>query len=266
MKLYKIAFAFCGVLLAFTSCKEEEVEPFTGTPGLNFMYQKATDYWTDESNNYEYLSSTVDFYGYYNTKKTIDLDYVDVKVCLQLEGRISDKPLKIRLKAEAEDGYEMADLVMPSDSVMDPGTYRKVFTIRCKRPEMEKEYRAIIKVDYDNSDFVPGTMERQQYELVVKDQTNWEDMEVSNADEWNTSYASVLGSYGPIKVRFIQAALGAAGYTSGSISYKYYYQKYYPAYGFNDNLMTILKDALTEYNSTHDTPLSEPDGTPVTFN
>lgn len=255
----------CGVLVAFTSCKEEEVEPFSGAPGLNFTIKQGNQ-WVDNATSYENLFSSVDFYAYYAEKGTIDLDYVDVQVCVQLEGRISDKPLKIRLKAEPVEGYEMADLEMPSDSVMAPGTYQKVFTIRCKKPADENEYKAVIKVDYFNSDFVPGTMERQQYELTVKDQTNWEDMEVSNADEWNAAFSSVLGNYGPVKVRFIQAALGAAGYSSMSISYKYYYQLYYPAYGFNAQIMGIIKDALTEYNSTHDKPLSEADGTPVTFN
>ena len=265
MKLYKITFIICGVLLAFTSCKEDEVEPFSAAPGLNFINYDSGK-WSDGATSYENLFTTVDFFGYYASKKTIDLEYVDVPVCLQLEGRLSDKPLNIRLKAEAAEGYEMPDLVMPSDSVMEPGKYQRIFNIRCKRPTDEKEYKVIIKVDYDNSDFVAGTKERQLYEITVKDQTDWESMWVDNAEEWNAAYSSALGNYGDVKVRFIQAALGAAGYTAQSISYKYYYQTYYPNYGFNANLMKILNDALTEYNNTHEKPLSEADGTPVTFN
>ena len=96
MKLYKIAFIIFGVLLAFTSCKEEEVEPFSGAPGLNFMASDGYGGFYDSGNSYENLSSVVDFFGLYAQEKTMDLSYYDVKVCLQLEGRISDKPLKIK--------------------------------------------------------------------------------------------------------------------------------------------------------------------------
>ena len=90
MKLYKIAFIIFGVLLAFTSCKEEEVEPFSEAPGLNFMASDGYGGFYDSGNSYENLSSVVDFFSLYAQEKTMDLSYYDVKVCLQLEGRISD--------------------------------------------------------------------------------------------------------------------------------------------------------------------------------
>lgn len=282
MEIYKIAYktaykiASCAIiaLAVFTSCAEEEVQPFSGEPGINFMAPDGNGGFYDNTTSYQYLSSECNFYGYYQSKGTLDIDYVDVQVCLQLEGRLSDKPLNIRLKAEAEDGYEMPELEMPGDSVMEAGTYQRKFNIRVKRPAVyDTEYRAIIKVDYDNSDVVAGTMERQEYELVVKDETDWEGMQVSATDEagrieeWNYYFSSVLGNYGPVKVRFIQAALGEAGYSASSISYKYLYQAYgYPSYGFNANIMGILNDALDQYNATHDKPLAEADGTVVTFN
>lgn len=274
MRIYKTALCAISVLAALTGCKEEEVQSFSGEAGVNFMAPDGNGGFYDSSTSYQSLSSVCDFYGYYQSKGTMDVDYVDVPVCLQLEGRLSDKPLSIRLKAETEDGYEMPELEMPGDSVMEADTYQRVFNIKVKRPAVyDTEYRAVIKVDYDNSDVVAGTMERQQYEIVVKDETNWEDMQISSTDEagrieeWNYYFGSTLGSYGPVKVRFIQAALGAAGYSSGSISYKYLYHAYgYPSYGFNATIMGILNDALAEYNATHVSPLAEADGTAVTFN
>lgn len=253
----------CCSLLALASCKEQEVETFSGERGINFIVPNSD---ASKEDLYENLYSTCDFYDYYVTKGKIDLDYVDVKVALKLEGPLSDQPLKIRLKAEPVEGAEMADLEMPGDSVLGPGEYKRTMTIRVKRPaEYDKEYQAVIKVDYDNSDFVAGTMERQQYKLTVRDEANMQDMEAESIDDWNQKFSATLGNYGPVKIRFIRAALGAQGYTSTSISYKYYYTLYYPTYGFNANLMTTLRDALKEYNDTHDKPLSEADGTPVTF-
>ena len=40
----------------------------------------------------------------------------------------------------------------------------------------------------------------------------------------------------------------------------------YHKFGFDDVVMEALRNALTQYNSTHDKPLTETDGTPVTFN
>ena len=266
MKLYKIAFIIFGVLLAFTSCKEEEVEPFSGAPGLNFMASDGYGGFYDSGNSYENLSSVVDFFGLYAQEKTMDLSYCDVKVFLQLEARISDKPLKIKLMAEPVEGYDMPELEMPEAAEMEAGEYRKEFTIRCKYPKDGKESKCVIKVDYANSDFVPGTMERQQYEITLTDETDWSSMWVFSPEEWNAAYSSVLGNYGEKKVRFIMAALAAEDLSANDISMLYYYQKNYHRYGFDDVVMEALRNALTQYNSTHDKPLTEADGTPVTFN
>lgn len=263
MKALNIFIMTSFLALSLTGCKEEEVQPFDSDPGINFLAPNGRGGFTDDYTN---LKATCNFFDYYLAKHDIDIENADIQLCLQLEGRLSDKPLNIKLKAEPVEGYEMPDLVMPADSILEAGAYRRTFTIGCKRPkEYDKEYKAIISVDYDNSDVVAGTMERQQFELTVTDATDWAMMNVETPEEWNEAYSSVLGQYGPVKVRFMQAALGKLDYTSSRIQNLYYYTQYYPAYGFK-RVIEDLKTALQEYNSTHDKPLTEADGTLVTFN
>ena len=114
------------------------------------------------------------------------------------------------------------------------------------------------------ADVVPGTKERQQYTLILTDETDWESMYVDNADEWNSYYAATLGTFGPVKARFILVAMGEAGYSADNVKTIYNLTQMMPSYGFG-RYMSILTSALDEWNSTHDTPLAEADGTPVSF-
>ena len=73
------------------------------------------------------------------------------------------------------------------------GTYRRTITVGIRKPEVaDTEYRAILTFDYENSDVVPGTKERQQYTIILKDETDWESMLVENEDEWNSYYAETF--------------------------------------------------------------------------
>ena len=253
----------CCAILFLVRCSEEEVQPFTSELGINFVLVDQYGYYQD---NYQNLSTTYNFYPQYLTQG-MEVARASIRLGVQLEGELPERPVNVRLKALPVEGYETADLILPGDSVIAPGEYRRTLTIDCNKPSaFDTEYRNLMTFDYENSDVVPGTKERQQYAVIVKDETDWASMSVDNAEEWNKAYASTLGAYGPVKVRFILAAMGERHESSYSaIKMLYSYTTSYPAYGFQ-RYLSDLRDALEEYNATHAQPLAEPDGTPVSFN
>lgn len=261
-KIYQYLLACCS-LLFFATCSEEEVQPFTSELGANFVIIDQYGSYTD---NYQNLTTTYNFYPQYLTKG-MEVAQASIKVGVQLEGTLQDQPVNIRLKTLPVEDYESANLILPGDSIIAPGEYRRSLTIECQKPAtFDVEYRNYVTFDYENSDIVPGTKERQQYTVIVKDATDWASMSVDNAEEWNQLYAPTLGQYGPMKVRFILAVMGElhnADYDT--ISMLYSYTTSYPAYGFQ-RYVSDFQAALEEYNTTHDKPLTEPDGTLVSFN
>lgn len=261
MKSIYTYITFFFLLLALHSCKEEEVAVFSAQRGINFLAMTGTGTFEDD---YTSLKTEINFFEAY-VKNGFEGGAVPIQLCAQLEGTLSDTPINVRLKLLEDDGYDLASISLPSDSVMEPGKYQRTITVQCNKPEeYDKEYHAIVTFDYDAGGLVPGTKERQKYTIVVKDAADWAWMNVSNEDEWNKSFSEILGQYGPVKVRFILAALGKTGKSYTQIGYLYYYTLYYPNYGFK-TVMADLKAALAEYNSTHDTPLTEPDGRAVSF-
>lgn len=252
MKTVYFKILFLLGLIPFISCSEEKVEPFSDKTGINFS-------------TYPSVSTDINFYQLY-VENGMDIMEKNVRLYVQLEGRLSDKPTNIRLKTMEVEEFEMADIVLPADSAIAPGEYQRGITVTCMKPSVyDKEFRTYVTFDYANSDVVPGSMEFNKKRFTVKDQTMWSDMYVDNEEKWNEKYESTLGKYGPVKVRFIMAALGAMDLDYNRIKSLYSYTVSYPNYGFK-NYISSLNSALEEYNNTHDEPLREPDGTLVSFN
>ena len=250
--LYKYIFVLLGIL-SFSSCTEEEVEPFTSELGINFRNDAGS-------------STDINFYEMY-VKEGMELSGKNIQLYVQLEGALSDQPTSFRLASQPVEDYEPVEVELPGDSVIDAGKYTRSITIRCLKPTTyNKDFKTDITFDYENSDVVPGILELQKKRLTVSDKTLWQDMMVDDAEGWNKYYASTLGKYGDVKVRFILAAMGAQGLSYRNIKYLYQNTVYYPAYGFSEERLTQLKTALEEYNASHDKPLCELDGTPVSFN
>ena len=188
-----------------------------------------------------------------------------LKLGATLEGTLSNTDIPVKLSTLILEDYSLAHITFP-DVVIKANEHQCSIDATCKHPgEFEKEYGAIIVFDYKECGLVPGTKERQQYKVTVKDATDWAFMRSADETEWNKNYAGTLGKFGPVKVRFILAALGTKyHYTLGQIGSLYYNTIANPNYGFKREI-SKLNDALNEYNSTHDSPLTEPDGSMVTF-
>lgn len=267
MKLiYNFYFIALAALL-FSSCTEEEVFSFMGEPGINFTSQ---DYnlgdlpnsWGDPDAP-EQMGYTSNFSVHYHKGQFSD-KYDTIYVKAKLEGTLSDRPLRVNLAYKPVEGYETPTLVMAKDSVIKAGEYYVRIAVLVERPqEYDKEYKAQIVFDYENSDVVAGSMERQSIVLTASDkyELNYDNMYVDSEEAWNECYSEFLGNYGPTKARFILSVFKDA--TVRLYMYTNYYP-YLPDYGFGGKL-DELREALDEYNAKHDQPLQEADGTLITF-
>lgn len=243
------------------SCEKAEVPVYNSPTAINFL---APDGYGGFKDDYLNLSVEINLYEQY--LKTMDVNESELQIGFQIEGLIPETDMRVRFSTEAVEDYEQAQVELPTDTVIRAGQYKQTATIKCLKPaEMEKAYATYITFDYANSDVVAGTKERQKFKVTVKDKTDWDGMYVTGEDEWNEYYSDVLGKYGPMKVRFVLYALGQQGLSYSSIGYKYYYTPYYPSYGLSPYL-DYLKETLDIYNASHGKPLTEPDGTPVSFN
>ena len=142
------------------SISEEKIEPFSSERGINFL---APNGYGDFIDNYNQLSTDINFYTYYVTEG-LEIKELPLQLGVQLEGEISTTPINIRLKAIEKEDYELADIIIPADSTIEAGEYKRGITISCQKPQtFDKEYGAVITFDYENSDVVPGTKERQNF-------------------------------------------------------------------------------------------------------
>ena len=258
----QIYFYLCLLLsVLIISCNEEKVPQFNDERGINFLAWNAQKQQFEDE--YTKLKTTINFFSYYiNGMEVAD---AGLKLGATLEGTLSNTDIPVKLSTLILEDYSLAHITFP-DVVIKANEHQCSIDATCKHPgEFEKEYGAIIVFDYKECGLVPGTKERQQYKVTVKDATDWAFMRSADETEWNKNYAGTLGKFGPVKVRFILAALGTKyHYTLGQIGSLYYNTIANPNYGFKREI-SKLNDALNEYNSTHNSPLTEPDGSLVTF-
>lgn len=250
-------------LFSLTACEKEEVSVFTAQTGINFTAQQenssSPSYDPDDPKNFEYTS---DFSGHY-ARGFYGHQYDTIYIKAKLEGQLSDKPLKVNLLYSAVENYATPELIMLEDTIL-PGEYLAKIKVICKRPaHIDSTYRAKITFDYEKSDVIAGTKERQSMTLSVSDKTPYSEMYVESKEEWNSSYSDILGNFGEEKVRFIKSVFKER--TSTLYYYTIYYGDYYPHLGFAGQIET-LKEALNAYNTEHpDAKVCEADGTLVTF-
>ncbi len=251
-----------------TACSEEKIQPFSDAPGVNFMERTVSNgvvYWGE---GYTGLSLSVNFVDSFYAKGIYGVKEREIPLQIQLEGNLSDTPLKVKFKAlpVEEEEYAQAEVAVPEESVeIKAGEYTALATFVYKRPAVTgKEYRARIAIDYENSDVVPGTKERQYYTLSIQDTFKWNSMYIESEEDWDTYFAPLLGPFGEEKVRFLMYAM--QGVIRASFGNTSYYTVYGPAsYGFQ-RYMQPLKEALEAYNTEHpESTVKEADGTPVTF-
>lgn len=252
------------ILLTLSACHQEEISPFTGQPGVNFMGRSGDGdniYWSED---YTALSYATDFLSFYkNGQYGVTMGKFALRV--RLEGRISDHPLKVAFKMLPVADYETPEIHLPQEPVVIPaGAYEAEAEFTYIRPaQTGREYRAQIAIDYDASDVVPGTYERQLFTIFIADTFPWNLMSVASQEEWVSTYKPYLGDFGPEKLRFILSVVGETKLKSVTS-----WNRYGPAYTeyFINTVKGDIINALNKYNAEHpDAPVREADGTLVSF-
>ena len=253
----------------FAACSEEEVQPFSDAPGVNFMERTVDNSGrVSWSEGYTALSLSVNFVDSFYSKGIYGVKDRRIPLRIQLEGRLNDTQLKVKFKVlpvEKEE-YDLAEVIVPDEAVeIKPGEYTAYATFIYKRPAvLGKEYRARITIDYENSDVVAGTKERQYYTLSIQDTFKWSSMYVKSKEEWNTHYAPLLGEFGEEKVRFLMYIMKAV--IGASFDNTCYYTVNGSASNGFQRYTQRIKDALEAYNAEHpEEPVKEANGTPVIF-
>ena len=111
-----------GLLFAtlFAACSEEEVQPFSDAPGVNFMERTvASNGKVSWGEGYTALSLSVNFVDSFYAKGIYGVEEREIPLRVQLEGLLNDTPLKVKFKVlpvEKEE-YDLAEVIVPEEPV-----------------------------------------------------------------------------------------------------------------------------------------------------
>ncbi|MBQ8463858.1 MAG: DUF4843 domain-containing protein [Prevotella sp.] len=255
MKLRLYSLIFSAALVGFTSCEHEEVDTFdTSFTALNIWVGNAAAVYESTTYNYSYAygEGSVTFYA-------------------QISGVPADHDRTFTLEAFGGDSALVVPTVRTEEYVLPAGaisgTYQVHFNAQhLSSPDLftQEDGHISFRVK-ENTEFAPGTTGRQTFSVVLKNY-------LAKPDSWDSAnYPQValsryFGIYSRVKYQFMIETLGLVDFTINynattaintetnvvSASYAVYLQQ-------------VMQRALNEYNATHDTPLTDETGVPVTF-
>lgn len=254
MKYFNISI-FAAVLLLAASCSKEEVSSFdTSYCGLNIWVgtQVAVYETTTYNYSYAYEEGSVTFYA-------------------QISGMPADHDRTFRLEAFGNDYDKAASTIRTEDYVIPAGeiggTYKVYFNSQnLSDPSLfsEEDGRISFRMA-SNETFSIGTENRQEFTVILKNY-------LAKPDNWDAAnyplvaLSRYFGTYSRVKYQFMIETLGLIDFTisyGASTSYDEETNTVSATYAIY--LQQVMQRALNEYNNTHDTPLTDEFGTPVTF-
>ncbi|MDO4770443.1 hypothetical protein [Porphyromonas sp.] len=268
MKLKNIIFlSALSISALVSSCKQQEVQPFTGETGVNFLGHDTTGKEWDTGTNF--LSKEINFFDSLKLE-TFPLDAMEAPMRIAIEGKTPTRDLKIKLKALPVEGQEEAKVELPEYVIVKSGENHADFSVKLLAPEPDQQPESVrIGVDYDNSDVVAGVKDRQAFTFTLKDVAVKHYLDQVPEQKFIEAFEKHLGKYGPVKHRFAVAATKPVPPNSPAeiftlkVAYSALYPSY-PDYGL-PSVLPLYRKALKEYNAKHLTPLKEADGTLVEF-
>ncbi len=247
------------MLAAFTalacSCTKEKVDLYDVTlSALNIW--AGTENIPVDSITYNY-SYTVDkgYIVFYARVSGVPVDHDRTFSLEAVSGNLS----------EAEGSYELGTYTIPAGEVQMKDT---IFfdTSKLKNPSSFTVNDGILVLQMKpNDSFVAGAEELSQLHIILKNY-------LAKPDEWDSAifplmpYVRSFGEYSKVKYQFMIQTLGMRDF---HISYTavtpYDSQTNTISYNYASYLADRMKQALAEYNATHDTPLTDETGALVTF-
>ena len=246
-KLYYILYAFIALVLS--SCAKD-LEPYVNQPQVYF-FERATDLAGTRITNKSF--------SFMSLPSAVVQDTMKIKVKTMGYPADYDRVVRGRVVAEGTTAVEGKhfDFI---DGVVKAGQVEGLLYVLLYRTADIKEQSLQLNLRIaETKDFKPGVVEDNFFSI------SWSDNLVKPAN-WDgfISLSAFFGSYSTVKYRFIIDVLGISEFRiqqSGRVPL---------AEGEYSGAMMIdfknrLKEALLVYNSTHATPLTDENGTLVTF-
>lgn len=247
------ALLMSGSLL--TSCSHEEVDTFdTSYTALNIWVGNPSAVFESATYNYSYAyeEGSVTFYAQISG---VPVDY-DRTFTLEIFGEDS---------AQVVPTVRTEEYVLPAGAIS--GTYEVHFNARyLTDPNLFTQQDGTVQFRVkENKDFSLGTTGRQSFKVVLKNY-------LAKPDNWDTAnyprmpLSRYFGTYSRVKYQFMIEVLGLVSF---EINYNAT-TAFNPETNVASNayaiyLQQVMQRALSEYNETHDTPLLDETGVPVTF-
>ena len=248
---------FATLLFLTASCSKEEVSTFdTSMCSLNIWVgtEAGAVYETTTYNySYAYEEGGVTFYA-------------------KISGMPTDYDRTFRLEVFGEDYEKAASTIRTEDYVIPAGeiggTYKVYFnTQNLSDPNLFSEEDGYVSFRMVSNDtFSIGTENHQKFTVVLKNYLakpdNWD-----NANFPQMPLSRYFGTYSRVKYQFMIEILGLVDFEisyNATTSYDETTNTVSDSYAKN-YLLEKMQSALSEYNATHDTPLTDEYGTPVTF-
>lgn len=243
-------------LLTLMGCSKEEVDTYDPSlTALNIWVgtEAGAVYETVDYNySYAYEEGTVTFYA-------------------QLVGMPADHDRTFRLEPFGDDSALVVPTIKAEDYVIPAGqtrgTYQVSFNTRLlSDPSLftTADGRISFRVAA-NDDFAAGTERHRVFTVVLKNYlakpSNWD-----NANFPRQPLSRYFGTYSRVKYQFMIEHLHLVDF---EINYNaqtsYNEETNVVSTSYAVHLVQVMQRALSEYNSTHDEPLTDEFGLPVTF-
>ena len=242
------------VLLA--SCSKEEVDTYdTSRTALNiWVGTQAGAVYESVSYNYSYAyeEGSVTFYA-------------------QLSGMPADHDRTFQLEAFGGDSAIMANTIRTEDYILPAGEVSGVYQVHFNTqllndPNMFSQRDGTIHFRLkENNEFAIGTENHQTFTMILKNYLakpdNWD-----NANFPRIPLSNYFGTYSRVKYQFMIEVLGLIDF---EINYNtqtaYDEERNVVSSVYAVHLQQLMQRALIEYNETHDEPLTDEYGLPVTF-
>ena len=255
-----VGLLFC---LFIISCSQESVPTYdTNESHLNIWVGTAAGIvYESVSYNYSYAyeEGSVTFYA-------------------QITGMPADHDRTFRLEPFGPAAAQVAPSVRDEDFVIKAGaiggTYQLHFNTQLlPDPTLfsEKEDTVLFRM-VPNDEFELGTEKHQEFTIIVKNflskPDNWDRVPTRNDMLIFKPLKDFFGDYSRVKYQFMIQVLGLIDFqiqaSMGSLP-SYVEETNTVSATYANQLVQKMQQALAEYNATHDTPLTDEYGYPVTF-
>ena len=250
-------------MLMVTACSQEEVPTYDSA-------ETQLNIWVGTAAGVVYESVTYNYsYAY---------EEGSVPFHAQITGMPADDDRRFRLEVTGDDAYGVAPTLRTEDYVIPAGAIGGTYALHLNTQLLpdaslftDREGTVQVRVVASET-FGIGTEDHQSFTLIVKNYLakpdNWDAVPTRNDMLIFYPIARYFGSYSRVKYQFMIEHLGLVDFqiqaSMGSLP-NYVEETNTISASYAVQLQQQMQEALSEYNATHDTPLTDEYGYEVTF-